>query len=504
MNDKPTEAPVVATEPLFQALLSYSPEPVVIFDEEGTLLELSPAAERLFGFARVWALGRNVQDLLVASDADWQQAWLDIEGGAPNRVETMGQAADGSTLPVEVTIGRVSGAGSTVIVAYLRDLSEVKRSEAAVRDSEERFRKVFKDGPVGIALVAPSLQLITANDALCKMLGFDQDEIETLTLDSITHPDDIALDAEQIAQLFLGTSSGYSIEKRLMTSEHEVVWGHLNVSIVSDAQGQPLYSLCIIEDITERRRVEEERNQTLAVLRRTDQQRQDLLARLVDAQEEERRRIAADVHDDSVQIMAAAAIRLERLAAQLTDPAQVRMLNELLDTVRHSITRLRTLLFELTPTILDHEGLAAAIRAKLEELSEEMDLQYEIENKLRVEPAEHPRVITYRIISEVLANIRKHSEASKVDVSLKPSESGLLVKVTDNGKGFEDIPGSPGRHLGMSSIRERAQVSGGWSRVVSSLGNGTTVEFWIPDGKPIDDVSITIDVSDEPSTANRR
>lgn len=219
---------------------------------------------------------------------------------------------------------------------------------------------------------------------------------------------------------------------------------------------------------------------TIDDLRKVDGERRRLLSGLVQAQEEERRRIAGDIHDDSVQKMTAVGMRLDTLRRRLTDEQHVEALDRLADTVRDSITSLRRLLFELRSPVLDCEGLAAALREQLDRMPQE--IQARLDNRLVGEPSVEARAILYRIAQEALANVRKHAKAGTVDVLLDQRDGGFLVRVRDDGAGFspQDVDGSRPGHLGLSTMRERAEVAGGWCRVQSAPGEGTTVESWVP------------------------
>jgi signal transduction histidine kinase len=227
---------------------------------------------------------------------------------------------------------------------------------------------------------------------------------------------------------------------------------------------------------------EKELRRTLNILQATDAERRKLLSRLIKAQEEERERIAADIHDDSIQVMTALSLRLQMLKDELTDPDQLARLEDLEKVLEKTIARLRHLLFELRPPALDREGLTPALRDYLEKMTEEDGARYTLENKLVAEPATEARVIVYRIAQEALVNVRKHARASNVDVLLDEREGGVFVTIQDDGRGFEaevanvGIPG----HLGLTAMRERAEMAGGWFKIDTRPGGGTSVQFWVP------------------------
>lgn len=233
---------------------------------------------------------------------------------------------------------------------------------------------------------------------------------------------------------------------------------------------------------TDAERAKAELQMSLEVLRATDEERKGLVVHLTQAQEQERGRIASDIHDDSIQAMTAVGIRLEALRRRLTEPDQLRVLEQLEETVVLSIARLRHLLFELRPPVLDREGLVPALRVYLDEMGRESGFAYDIDNRLMVEPSEDTRRILYRIIQEALTNVRKHARARRVAVLLMEEERGFLVRVRDDGRGFSllDREDQEPGHLGFTAMRERAELAGGWWRVASAPGKGTSIEFWLP------------------------
>jgi signal transduction histidine kinase len=224
----------------------------------------------------------------------------------------------------------------------------------------------------------------------------------------------------------------------------------------------------------------------LEAARQTPDTRRRLLADIVHAQEEERRRLAGDIHDDAVQAMTAVLLRIGLLGARLEKPDQVSLVEELEMSIRDTIGRLRRLIAGLSPPELDRAGLAPAVRSALDELKHEFKIDYSLRNQLTREPGSEARTIAYRIIQEALANTRKHANASGVEVVLETEEHGLCTTVTDDGVGF-DVEAAlavvrPG-HLGLKAMRERAELAEGWLRIESQPGE-TTVTFWIPERRP--------------------
>jgi len=243
-----------------------------------------------------------------------------------------------------------------------------------------------------------------------------------------------------------------------------------------DREGAPIGWLVVLRDVTERHRTQRR-------LRRLDEQRRFLLERLVTSQEEERRQLASDIHDDAIQAMVAVTLELQVLAGRLRDPAAHELLERLKATATDSVGRLRQLVFELHPPLLDQVGLAAALEQYARRASELAGFSVQIGNEVRGELPAEVRVLAYRIVQEALANVRAHAKASRVAIRLEEADGGVLVRVSDDGVGF--LPGVVERqqrrgHLGLVSMREQAAMAGGWCRVASAPGMGTTVELWLP------------------------
>ncbi len=246
-------------------------------------------------------------------------------------------------------------------------------------------------------------------------------------------------------------------------------------------------NLGLEEQVEERTR---DLRQSLERLRLTDEQRRMLLERLVHVEEDERKRIAGDIHDDPVQTLTAASMWLQLLRRDLTDPKHLEDVDKLLQIVADAIGSLRTLTFRLRPSVLDEDGLAPALREYLDSL--DAAFEHRVEDRLELEPPSELGVVLYRMAQEALNNINKHANAKSVHVLLEHRRRGYLLRIDDDGVGFTAPASlrSERGHLGLTSMRERATMAGGTCRLESSPGAGTTVEFWVPHpgaSEPADD-----------------
>jgi signal transduction histidine kinase len=230
-------------------------------------------------------------------------------------------------------------------------------------------------------------------------------------------------------------------------------------------------------------------NSAAADIERRQEEQAALLAEMVAVEEETRRRIAADIHDDTAQAVAAAGLRIDALIGELDDAVAREAGTNARQALAEANRRLRRLLFELRPPALDRAGLAAALELYLTDGFSDDGFDWRVDNQLDAEPSPEVRAILYRVALEALSNVRKHASASRVDVELERRGLGVAVRVRDDGRGFDlPAPDAPaeGGHIGLISMRERAEAAGGQLRLSSTPGGGTTVDFWMPEsnGRP--------------------
>jgi signal transduction histidine kinase len=210
--------------------------------------------------------------------------------------------------------------------------------------------------------------------------------------------------------------------------------------------------------------------------------RSRLLANLVKAEELERARIASAVHDDSIQVMAAVALQLEMLGDDLGGSDHGAAVGEAAGKVRSALGRLRRLIFDLSPRSLETGGLGPAIETYLREAGAEAGFAWTVGDRLRSHLPDEVDAILYRVAHEAIRNIQKHARARTVTVVLSERNRGTLLTIADDGVGFSagtDTESRPG-HIGLASMRERAELAGGTLRVEASPGAGCVVEVWLP------------------------
>ncbi|MET9479610.1 PAS domain S-box protein [Streptomyces sp. NPDC006638] len=245
-------------------------------------------------------------------------------------------------------------------------------------------------------------------------------------------------------------------------------WANVVITALWDDKGRLAGFGKVTRDMSERRAAQNALSE-----------RRRLFDHLVQAQETERRRIAWDVHDDSIQAMVAVGMRLQLLTERVPE-AYVPELERLDLSVRGAISRLRNLTFRLHPPGIDRSGLVEALSNHLTEVAGSWKMTPSFEHRLDRDPGPETAVTIFRIAQEALLNVYKHAHARTISVRVESSGGGILTRVADDGNG-EPMAGDAGRdHFGIIEMRERAETAGGWWSMRSEPGVGTTVEFWVP------------------------
>jgi PAS domain S-box-containing protein len=251
-----------------RALSLLQEDAVIVGDIGGRIDDVNPAACALTGYRRTELLQLDARELVAP---EWQE--FAVRQGR-RKVESVEDVTsyecvflgkDGTRIPVQVTSELVKNEGVvTAVRATVRDLRRQVAAERRLEESEERFRGAFEGAAIGMAMVAPDGRWLRVNDALTRLLGYEQDELLDLTFQDVTHPDDLERDLETVRDLLAGRISWYHMEKRYVRKDGSIVWGLLARSLVRDASGTPAYFISQISDITAAKAAEEARRVALA------------------------------------------------------------------------------------------------------------------------------------------------------------------------------------------------------------------------------------------------
>jgi len=352
-----------------------------------------------------------------------------------------------------------------------------------LRESEESFRRVFEEGPLGMALVGKDYHFLKVNAALCHMVGYSEASLLQMSFADITYPDDLQADVGLAEQLFRGEIPFYTLRKRYVKKSGEIIWINLTGSIVHNKEGEILYGLAMIEDITEVKHAQEAEHQLASDLAASRDEIRALAASLMRAQEDERRRVSRELHDQICNQLASLASKISKLATGLPPSNSVRA--ELEAIQAHAVKtsqEAHNIAYQMHTAILDDLGLVASLKDLCSQFAEHypgIALDFEDSSVPDLIPSEVASCL-YRVLQESLQNIAKHSHAEYVSVRLGFKKRTVVLAIQDNGDGFDpkSVKGHGG--LGLISMEERAHSVKGRLTMTSRPGHGTQINLDIP------------------------
>lgn len=261
------------SEERYRRLVETARDVIFELDEEGRFVALNPAFETITGFSRDEWLGKPFAPLVEPADAPraLELFQRNISGETYPAFELSVRRKNGEPLVAEITTAPQILDGKVIgVFGFARDISERKQAEAIIRESEERFRAMFEQAAVGIAQVAPDGRWLRVNSRLCQIVGYPREELLRKTFQDITYPADLAADLDYVRQLLAGEIPSYAMEKRYIRKDGSVVWINLTVALVREPSGEPKYFVSVVEDISERKRLQE------ALRHRNEQMEADL------------------------------------------------------------------------------------------------------------------------------------------------------------------------------------------------------------------------------------
>jgi PAS domain S-box-containing protein len=239
----------------FKAMIVNAPEGIIVYNFE-TFLYLNPFAAERLGADAESLVGQRIMDFVHHGSRALVVERLRqfaVTGKAGPAMDVDFVSRSGAIINAEIINVSVIFDGKPAILGLIRDISQRLEAERALRESEERFANAFRLSPHGMALVALDGRWLRANNALCEMLGYSEDELRNLDFQTVTHPEDLSEDMVQLARLVSGEVSSYNRVKRYYTKDRRLIWVSLAISAVHDAAGATLYYVGQIQDITQQR-----------------------------------------------------------------------------------------------------------------------------------------------------------------------------------------------------------------------------------------------------------
>ncbi len=496
------------SEARFRTIFDHAAVGISIKGFDGRIIDANPALCRMFGFDLDELRGKSLAEVTHPEDAP--DAWRMYEELLAGKVESYEAERRYIRKNGEVFWGRTTNslvrnaeAKPTFVIAMLEDIDRRKQIREQLRESEARFRAMFDNASVGMALMTLDRRVINVNQAAERILGYTSNELMDIDSSNLAHPEDREIGSELFGEMIAGRRSGFQMERRYIHKDGLVIWARVTYSVVRDEQGKTRYLVGMIEDINEQklakdRLIDQERSYreqleqrvnerthalaetNLRLLAEIAQRRRAEEALRAKAAEEavsaERTRLARDLHDAVTQTLFSASLIAEVLPElyQMDLAEAHNSTEELRQLTRGALAEMRTLLLELRPAALTQSRFEDLLKQLCEALMgrSRLPINLGIEGEGNLPP--EVQIALYRIAQESLNNAAKYARATRVDVNLRLSSHAVNLEICDDGVGFDMSKAKP-TSLGVRIMRERAETIGAQLQITSALKKGTQV-----------------------------
>ncbi|MDE3067994.1 MAG: PAS domain S-box protein [Verrucomicrobiota bacterium] len=461
----------------YSTLIETAHDVIFSLAPDGRITALNPAFQKITGWPPSAWLGKAFAPLVHPDDVTLavERFYGVLQGKlAPQLWEYRVRKSDGQFIIGEFTLARELKNGKPVGVFGIgRDITERKRAEEALRLSEERFRLLVSNvKDYAIFLLEPDGRVASWNVGAERIYGYREDEIFGRHVSCFYPPQDTRSGKPQ-RHLETARQRGWIEEEGWrVRKDGSRYWANTVITAVRDESGELRWFAKIVRDMTERKQMDEALRQ--------------LSRKILEAQEEERRRISRELHDEVGQSLTAVSVALATLRHNgvadsenfsRTLAGSQRLLVGTMETV-HRFAR------ELRPALLDELGLLPAVRSHVKNFAARSGLRVRFSadaaaERLNVEQ----KTALFRIAQESLTNVAKHAHASRVRFSIRQTEDGICMEIADNGRSFRGDPGTAAKQkqrLGLLGMQERVKLLNGEFSILPEPGRGTTVRVTIP------------------------
>jgi PAS domain S-box-containing protein len=481
MNDFLLKEELSNIDLLFGQLWEISVDGMRLIDEEGKILLVNDAFCKIFQMEKDQLLGKPFS--IVYAEDEQEEALKAYQRDIRNNklktfFERENTLLNGRKAWFEFSNSFLTlQDGNKITLSIIKEISERKKSEIELRESETKFKLLFNNANDAVFVTQLSDDksygdLIEVNEVACKRLGYNKEEFLQLSPSAIV--------------------SQKSINDFTLNMERLLKEGHVVFDLVHKAKDKKLIPveinshlffyndkptvLSIARDITERKQAEEKLKRTSKLLR-------ELAIHLQSVREEERTMIAQEIHDELGQVLTALKIQISLLANKLDKTQQPlkEKINSLADMIDASVESVQKIASKLRPVILDELGLTAAIEWQAEEFEKLTQIKCSLSlPKEEIVLEKNKSTAIFRILQEALTNIARHSQATKAAISLLKHQSNICLEILDNGEGITQEQIKDFKSLGIHGMEERAVVFGGQVYIEGLAGKGTIVKVEIP------------------------
>jgi PAS domain S-box-containing protein len=460
---------IEASRAKYVDLFDFAPVGYLTLSETGIVLEANLTAANLLGVEKSQLVKKPVTHFIVKEDQDiyyWHRQQLyETRARQVCELRMMGK----SGVPFWVNLEAIAGQDmddAPVCRVVMSDITERKRAEESLRDASLYTRSLIEASLDPLVTISADGKIMDANAATEVITGVPRDElIGNDFSDYFSEPERARQGYRQVFRE--GFVRDYPLAIRHSSGKlTDVLY---NATVYRNEAGTVQGVFAAARDITERKRAEEQ-------LRNKENQLRFFASQYLTAQEKERRRIAAELHDSIASALAGIKFRIEKTAEEMKrGQSNIESIKDLSSNLSQAIGEVRRIMTDLRPSILDDLGILPALGWFCREF-EKTYSHLAIQKQIGISEDDVPellKTVIFRISQEAMSNIARHSKASLVDLALQKAGGRVELTIQDNGRGFR--PDEIVKGLGLSTMRERAELSGGIFEIHSAPGRGTVI-----------------------------
>lgn len=476
-----------------------------VMDMQGTIIEVNQSLKMRLGYSGKELIGQNILNLHPEQYHQQAKAIVqDMIQGKTNTCPLPLITKDGQFIPAETYVVRGLWSGQEVFFGVSKDISDLK-------ESEEKFSKAFQGSATLMAIsTIEDGRFIEVNDRFLRTLGYQRDEVIGKTSEELGLFMDLS-QREAVKRKVQKQGYARDYELSILTKQGDVRCAIFNADRLQLQNNQ--YILTVANDITDLRnnqkklhdsqqRLRQARNtlekkvqQRTAQLQQSQQQLRELYSRVQSTQEKDRKHISREIHDELGTALTALKYDLAWIQRKLINPSavivkKISTMSGAIDSIIETVQKICT---QLRPGLLDDMGLAAAMEWQANKFAKMAEIACKTDFDEMINLNQDHATLLFRIFQELLTNILRHANASRIQISLKQHDSKAILEVTDNGVGITKEQISDNNSLGLIGIHERVTIYGGSFEIKGTAKKGTIAKVILPIEKGLnDDKSINL------------
>jgi len=453
----------------FRSLIENSTDIITMADAEGNIFYGSPSSKKILGYDEADYLGRHVCSFIHPDSLPVVAELLQNLVSHPNKLFTIDLKVFDKGGKERWVQGLASNMlqvpGVNALVGNYRDITERKKTEELIRESEYLYKNLFNNSPLPVYVCeADNLHFAEVNEATVQLYGYNRDEFLKMTAFDIMSPDE----KQELQQLLpkADHSNRPSVLRKHIKKNGETIF----VEVLAHAinyKGRNAW-LVLINDITEKIQLQNQ------LVEEKIKRQQEIAQAVIDAQETERETLGRELHDNISQVLTTA--RLYLICAKDSPAMQMSMIQRSSDTINSAIEEIRRLSKSMIETFHKEVGLELSLNDLIENIhlvqKFQIRLNFSVPNEQQLD--DKLKMTVFRIVQEQLNNIVKHADASAITIDIIQRNHLLQVTVEDNGKGFDTMLKRKG--IGISNIISRTELFNGRVKIDSSPGNGCRMQ----------------------------